>query len=127
MYLLDTHALLWYLEGNRLLDSNTVNIIENTENRICVSIVSFWELAIKLSIGKITLNNTLAAAIEQVRQLGLEIIHIETPHILQVETLPMHHRDPFDRLIIAQAMVEKLILISRDAHFSKYPVQTLWG
>jgi PIN domain nuclease of toxin-antitoxin system len=127
MYLLDTHALLWYLEGNPLLGSNTVNAIENQDNRVCVSIVSFWELAIKLSIGKLTLNNPLAAAMEQVRQLGFEILRIETPHILQIETLPLHHRDPFDRLIIAQAMVENLILISRDAHFSKYPVQTLWG
>jgi PIN domain nuclease of toxin-antitoxin system len=125
MYLLDTHVLLCYLDGNPLLDSTTVNIIEDKENRICVSIVSFWELAIKLSIGKINLNNTLAATIEQVRQLGLEILRLETSHILQVETLPLHHRDPFDRLIIAQAIVKKLILISRDAHFPKYTVQTL--
>ena len=127
MYLLDTHALLWYLEGNPLLGSNTVNTIEDQDNRVCVSIVSFWELAIKLSIGKINLNNPLAAAIEQVRQLGLEILRIETPHVLQVAILPLHHRDPCDRLIIAQAMVENLILISKDAHFGKYPVQTLWG
>ncbi len=69
----------------------------------------------------------LTNIIIKTRQLGLEIIPVNTSHVLQVETLPLHHRDPFDRLIIAQAMVEKLILISRDAHFGKYPVQTLWG
>jgi PIN domain nuclease of toxin-antitoxin system len=100
MYLVDTHTLIWFLEGNPHIPEPTRLLLRQRQNRIAVSIASIWEMAIKVSIGKLVLPESLTDTIIKTRQLGFEIIPVNTSHILQVETLPLHHRDPFDRLII---------------------------
>ena len=91
-----------------------------------ISIVSFWEIAIKLSTGKLSLTQSLEAIEAEVRRQGIAILPLNFQHILHVQGLPFHHRDPFDRLLIAQAMEERLTLVTRDVVFRSYPVETLW-
>ena len=105
-YLLDTHTLLWITTDDPKLSTKTKEIYLDAENSIFFSMASIWELAIKSSIGKLTFNKTLDEFIEEhVKGNNIEILKIELPHILRIENLPFHHRDPFDRLIIAQAIL----------------------
>ena len=127
-YLLDTQAIIWSLDDDPRLSQAAKDVIEDTNNTIYITIVSLWEIAIKRSIGKLTLTASLKdiqnlVASKEVSLLPLTVSHLET-----VESLPYQekHRDPFDRLIISQAITENLILISSDTHFKNYPVQTLW-
>jgi PIN domain nuclease of toxin-antitoxin system len=125
-YLLDTHTLIWFIEGDEKLPQKLRMIIETAENQICVSIASFWEMAIKQSIHKLELNSSVEDYISKVIENNMTIIPISFEHILKLTTLPFHHRDPFDRMLIAQTMVEQMTVISKDAHFSDYEVATLW-
>ena len=118
--LIDTHILIWFLEGNNLLSKSNRQIITDSNNDIFLSIASLWETAIKISIGKITLTRPLADVIKQIAVENIEILPIAPEHILQVSTLPFHHRDPFDRIIVSQAIVENVNLISADAAFDDY-------
>jgi len=102
--LIDTHILIWFLEGNKLLPKLRRQIIANPQNDIFVSIASLWEIAIKISIGKLTLAKPLADIIKQITIENIEILLIVPEHTLQVSALPFHHRDPFDRIIIAQLL-----------------------
>jgi PIN domain nuclease of toxin-antitoxin system len=120
--LIDTHILIWFLEGNDLLSHNRCQIIANSQNKIFVGIVTLWELAIKISNGKLTLSKPLADVIKQISKEDIEILNILPKHILQVSTLPLHHRDPFDRIIIVQSQVENLDLMTEDAEFAKYGI-----
>jgi PIN domain nuclease of toxin-antitoxin system len=120
--LIDTQILIWFLEGNNLLSPNRRQIIISSQNKIFVSIASLWEIAIKISIGKLTLSKPLADVIKQISKENIEILNISPKHILQVSTLPLHHRDPFDRVIIVQSQVENLVLMTEDAEFAQYGV-----
>ena len=123
--LVDTHILLWFLEGNNLLSAARRQIIAEPQNDVFVSIASLWDTAIQISIGKLTLTASLADVIKQISAENIEILPISPAHILQVSTLPFHHRDPFDRLIIAQAQIEKLSVITEDQNFADYKVKIL--
>ena len=123
--LIDTHILIWFLEGNSLLSTKRQKLISASQNKIYVSIASLWELAIKISIGKITLSKSLFQIIQQLDAENIEILPILPQHVLEVETMPFHHRDPFDRIIIAQAQVESLALMSDDGEFAKYGVNLI--
>ncbi len=123
--LIDTHILIWFLEGNNLLSTQRQKLLSNSQNEVFVSISSLWELAIKISIGKITLSKSLFQIIQQLEIENIEILPILPEHTLQVEKLPFHHRDPFDRIIIAQSLVEKSDLMSDDSEFAKYGVNLL--
>ncbi len=125
-YLLDTQALIWVLEQNPRLSANAQNIVAGGSARLAVSIVSFWEMAIKISIGKLTVQFSLEDAFRDLPQNGLDILPIQPAHILQVRDLPLLHRDPFDRIIIAQAIAEDLTLISSDNIFGQYPARVVW-
>ncbi len=124
-YLIDTQILIWHYEGNRLMPSKYIPIIENEMNTLYISVASFWEMAIKILNGKMELSNTLDNWIEQVKADDIEILLVEPFHVLQTMSLPLHHKDPFDRIIIAQAMAENLILMSSDHIFRQYPVTLL--
>lgn len=119
-FLIDTHAPVWFLEGNNSLSKSNRQITADSQNNISVSIASIWELAVKISIGKITLTRTLSDVINQISFENIEILSITPQHALYVSTLPFHHRNPFDRLIIAQAIVENLNFISADAIVDSY-------
>ena len=123
--LIDTHILIWFLEGNNLLPKSKQQIISNSQNEIFVSIASIWEIAIKISVGKLNLANPLTDIIKQIAIEDIEILPISTEHTLQVSTMPFHHRDPFDRIIIAQSQVENLPIITDDSEFKNYLVKIL--
>lgn len=121
--LIDTHILIWFLEGNKLLSKPRRQIIANPLNDVFVSIASLWKIAIKISIGKLTLAKPLADVIKQIAVEDIEILPILPEHTLQVSTLPFHHRDPFDRIIIAQAQIENLPIMTDDSVFGNYGIK----
>ncbi|WPP52962.1 type II toxin-antitoxin system VapC family toxin [Catalinimonas niigatensis] len=125
-YLLDTNALLWVLENNHLLTKKAKNAIVNDRNDIYVSIVSLWEIAIKLSIRKLELTKTLNEIIEEMSRQFLHVLPISVDAIRKIQMLPFHHRDPFDRIIIAQAQADNLIIITKDQQFDHYDIKILW-
>lgn len=125
--LLDTHAFLWFVLGDLQLSSNARHHIEDPDNEKLVSPASYWEIAIKISLKKYTLSQPYEAFMQRgIRDNGFIILAIEPKHMAAVTSLPFHHRDPFDRLIIAQAMVEQMPVISGDAAFAAYPVTCIW-
>lgn len=123
--LLDTHALLWFLDNDDRLPTYTKQQIENTET-VFVSIVSLWEIAIKVNIGKLALKTTFFAIQQNLTALEIDIVPITFADTETYLSLPLHHRDPFDRILVAQAINLTLILVSRDAHLDAYPIQRLW-
>ncbi len=123
--ILDTHILIWFLGGSRLLSKSRRQIIGATQNDIFVSIASLWEMAIKIRLGKLSLTKPFADVIKQISVEDIEILAITPEHTLQVSTLPFHHRDPFDRLVIAQAQVENLAIMTDDADFASYGAKIL--
>lgn len=125
--LLDTHSFLWFIGGNASLSPTARTLIEDADNQPLLSMASLWELAIKLSIGKLSLGQPFETLIpEQMRLNGIELLQIEMAHVVVVAKLPFHHRDPFDRLLIAQAMVEQIPMVSGDPAFDLYRIKRLW-
>ncbi len=115
-YLLDTHTLLWSLRGETNLSSKVKNLLDDTAIRKVVSAVSFWEIAIKVSIGRLKIDFALLQLPALVAQNGCDVLPISASHTLTVASLPFHHNDPFDRLLIAQAQIEELTLLTKDAN-----------
>jgi PIN domain nuclease of toxin-antitoxin system len=125
--LLDTHALLWFLLNDRQLSGNAKSIIADSGNDVLVSPASYWEIAIKISLGKYLLDQPFVEFMEQeLTKNEFTILPITLQHAAAVCTLAFHHRDPFDRLLIAQAMVENIPVLSNDMMFDKYSVKRLW-
>ena len=124
--LLDTHSFLWFLGGDAALSKQARTLIENPRNEKFISIASFWEIAIKNSLGKLTLDVPFAELKTEAIKNSFHILPITFEDTLQLNTLPFHHRDPFDRIIISQAMKNSLTLVSRDNNFSLYNVNLLW-
>ncbi|MEE9328394.1 MAG: type II toxin-antitoxin system VapC family toxin [Cocleimonas sp.] len=123
-YLLDTHTFIWWLENSKKLSKPVRNIIGNSDNRIFVSHASQWEIAIKVAIDRLAF--PVKKLEDTVEENGFELLALNTQHIMQTVKLPMHHRDPFDRLLIAQAQIETLILLSKDQWFDHYDVKLDW-
>lgn len=121
-FLLDTHILLWFLENDSKLSNQVREVITNPENFIFVSAVSAWEISIKQFLGKLIAPNNLAEALRFSR---LEVLAITLAHGIKVADLPMYHKDPFDRMLIAQALVEGLKIITVDQKFKFYDVSLL--
>lgn len=119
-YLLDTHSLLWYLEGSNLLSENSKNIIDFKSNNVLVSISSLWEISIKNSIGKLPLLVPFEDIFSDILKNNFQILNIEFPHLIIQNTLPFHHKDPFDRILISQSIAEKIDIISVDTIIDKY-------
>ena len=125
-YLLDTHTALWFFGGDTALSSAADQIIRERTNRIYLSVVSAWELTIKISIGKLRFPGD-AEGFKQVAQKNdITIIPIEITHLTALKELPMIHRDPFDRLLIATALAEEMRLITADKNIAQYDVPHLW-
>lgn len=125
--LLDTHALLWFLEDSTELSPKAKATIEHPDTETFVSIVSLWEIAIKSNLGKLELSEpfeTLFPA--QLDTNGFIQLPVRLPHLYELERLPQVHRDPFDRLLIAQARTENLTIVSQDTHFPTYKTPILW-
>jgi PIN domain nuclease of toxin-antitoxin system len=125
-YLLDTHVLLWFVEADPRLSDRARSLLINDDNNLSVSIVSLWEIVIKLNIGKLKIEYTIGDMYQLLDQLHVEVLPIEQTDLNYYLTLPLHHRDPFDRLLVAQAMNRGLVLVSADQALNPYDVEQLW-
>lgn len=125
-YLLDTHTLLWFLQDDPQLPEKVGNEITNIENSCYVSIASLWEIAIKINLGKLNIKFPFVKFASYLADNDIEVLQIGFDHLIQVATLDLHHRDPFDRIIIAQGLVENLTIITKDEHFPSYTDRILW-
>ncbi|MBC6420792.1 MAG: type II toxin-antitoxin system VapC family toxin [Hormoscilla sp. SP5CHS1] len=123
--LLDTHILLWFLDDSPRLPQKVREQIEDAD-RLAVSIVTLWEIAIKLSIKKLELQFEFQELPAFLDQLGIEVIPITFADVQCYVTLPLHHRDPFDRLLVAQGMNRSLSLVSADTKFDPYAISRVW-
>jgi len=133
MYLLDTHAIIWFLEGNSSLSQAAKSLLVNDSEKIIVSSVSFWEMAIKISINKLDLEKPLSTVIKNVENLWSVDYKLTPDDFYLIENMPfvkfngIEHRDPFDRMLIAQALTRKIHIISCDEKFDLYPTITrIW-
>ncbi|MEA5593747.1 type II toxin-antitoxin system VapC family toxin [Rivularia sp. UHCC 0363] len=125
--LLDTHTFIWFVIDSPQLSSNAKTLIEDEYNEKFFSIASIWEMAIKQSLGKLTFNLPLQTFVrQQMEQNSMALLNIEIDHVTTVATMQLHHKDPFDRLLIAQAMVEQLPVIGVDSAFDAYSIQRIW-
>ncbi|MGL4880369.1 MAG: type II toxin-antitoxin system VapC family toxin [Waterburya sp.] len=121
-FLLDTHSLLWTVFEPDKLSTEAQEIIVDQQNIICVSLISLWEISIKQNIGRLDIPKEF---FEVVTTGGFEMLPLSIAQIEQYQKLPLHHRDPFDRMLIVQAKEQKLILITRDSEISKYDIKLL--
>ncbi len=125
--LLDTHTLLWWQTDPDELSETVLQTIGNVEHDIFISVVNLWEIQIKAQLGKLNLPRPLPDLIQRQQDLnGFEILKITSKHIYELDNLPLHHKDPFDRLLIAQARFEGLTLVTHDPKMELYEVEELW-
>lgn len=122
-FLVDTHVVLWWLTDDPALSSRARDALADPANEPLLSAASVWEIAIKRSLGKLTAPDDLP---ERIAGEGFTLLPISAAHAWHVRDLPAHHRDPFDRLLVAQALVERLALVTADARFSEYDVEVRW-
>ncbi len=123
---LDTHTFVWFINGDNSLSSEARKAIEDTNNKCFISIASIWEIAIKLHLGKVKLKSKFDDISNFLLENDIEILAIDFGHIQRLLKLDFHHRDPFDRIIIAQGISENLTILTKDEIFSKYGAKVLW-
>ncbi|MBF0411740.1 MAG: type II toxin-antitoxin system VapC family toxin [Desulfamplus sp.] len=124
--LIDTHTLLWLFSNDDRLSQKALIAIENPNNNIFVSIAAFWEIAIKLSLFKLVLDIPFERLFSESDKMDIKILNINKQHLLCLKELPFIHRDPFDRIIISQSIVEDYTLVSVDRIFNQYKIKILW-
>ena len=124
--LLDTHALLWFFNGTNELSHKARTAIENTENIKYVSIASLQEIAIKISLNKLKFEKGYKNIASLIEENGFEFLPLSFEHTIKLSVLPFHHRDPFDRMLVSQAMVEDLVIITKDITIKDYAIKILW-
>jgi PIN domain nuclease of toxin-antitoxin system len=125
--LLDTHTFIWWDSEPGKLSSRALALCQDRTNTILLSVVSIWEMQIKSQLGKLQLKLPLAEVVESQRKTNnVEVLPIQLEHVLALDALPIPHKDPFDRLLIAQASVENAILVGADPLFEQYPVRVIW-
>ncbi|MEH2324047.1 MAG: type II toxin-antitoxin system VapC family toxin [Nostoc sp.] len=124
--LLDTHTFIWYVTDNSRLSNQVLEFINDENNEILLSIASLWEIAIKQNLGKLSFNQSFEIFITQQLNLNdFSLLDIKISHVTVVATLPLHHRDPFDRILIAQSIVENIPILSADKILDAYPIRRL--
>jgi PIN domain nuclease of toxin-antitoxin system len=125
--LLDTHAFLWFVTASPKLSAGAEGVIRASGNQLLLSVASVWETAIKQNLGRLPLSEPLDSFIpEHLRTNRITLLPIQLRHTFAVARLPLHHRDPFDRRLVAQAISESIPVVSADGAFDAYPVQRLW-
>ncbi len=125
--IIDTQSIIWFAENNPRLSANARAVMENKSNECFVSMATFWEVSIKVNLGKLAIKGLgLAEFMEEVDEFSFFTLTISRDHILVNGQLPLHHRDPFDRLIISQAVFEQMSIVSNDDAFDDYPIQRIW-
>ncbi|MDJ0900714.1 MAG: type II toxin-antitoxin system VapC family toxin [Xenococcus sp. MO_188.B8] len=124
--LLDTHTFLWFVNDNPRLSAYLKDLIEDEDNSIYLSFASLWEMSIKYNLGKLKFDTSYEKFVEEeIIQSSIKLINIKLEHLNIYSTLPLHHKDPFDRLIIAQSIVEEVPIITVDIAFEKYPINII--
>ena len=125
--LLDSHAFVWWRDEPHKLSPTAFAEISNSNNNVFLSVVTVWELQIKIALNKFTIKGTLENAVKDEQQNnGFQVLPVLLSHALYLENLPFHHKDPFDRLLISQAIVENMTLVTADPEFAKYQANLLW-
>lgn len=125
--LLDTHAFLWFIKGSNKLSGHALQQIEDPSNERYLSVGSLWEMAIKVSLGKLDVPLPFTRLVrEHVRGNAIEVLPVRAEHLDMQRALPFHHGDPFDRLIIAQAKAEGMKVVGKDEQFKRYGIELLW-
>jgi PIN domain nuclease of toxin-antitoxin system len=126
-YILDTHAFLWFLSGDKQLSKKAKLLIEDTSKSKYISIASIWEISIKLNLKKLNLGISLEDLKDEITINGFEILPLDFDHIIELSRLENHHKDPFDRILIAQAISENLQIVSIDQNFNLYKdLKVVW-
>ncbi|WP_439583849.1 type II toxin-antitoxin system VapC family toxin [Dyadobacter bucti] len=129
-YIIDTHTFLWFNEGSDQLSKLSRKIIEDQNNEIFVSIASLWEISIKTALKKLEISGSYESVLDDLVQANIEILPINFLHTVYQHKLPLYHKDPFDRIIVSQALGEKIDLLSGDqildSYFDEYPVKRIW-
>ncbi|MDR1831325.1 MAG: type II toxin-antitoxin system VapC family toxin [Fusobacteriaceae bacterium] len=125
-YLLDTHALIWYMENSDKLPSQVREIIEQTGDSICISVISLWEIAIKVYNGKLNLKISFDELLDIVEARKFNLYQITNRYLKSLSALPFFHKDPFDRLLIATAIAEKMTLVTADTNIHQYNLNWIW-
>lgn len=125
--LLDTHTVLWYAFGTSNLSSLARTLIDDPAEEKYLSVASPWEVGIKVSSGKLSIAEPVDIFFaDQMRRLSLRLLPVSLAHVARVSTLPFHHRDPFDRMLVAQSLTERMAIVSADAILDAYGVTRLW-
>lgn len=125
--LVDTHTFIWALLHDHRLSPKSKQVLRSSEHELVFSLVSLWEIAIKIKTGKLNaIGSSVAYIREEMNAYGMELLPIRYEHILQLESLPHNHGDPFDRLLVAQAITESIPILTGDVAFKHYPVKLLW-
>jgi len=124
--LLDTHIVLWFLNDAQKLSNTALNSILDTVNEKYVSIASAWELAVKISLGKLSIEGGTEAFFKAIDENGFELLPIKKEHLKKLESMPFIHRDPFDRILIASASAEGINLVSADKSIHLYGISVIW-
>lgn len=125
--LLDTHALLWWINDDSRLSEEAREILSDGDNELLFSVASGWEMAIKIGLGKLTVTGELGSYLsKRLTENAIEVLPIKLKHAVGVTELPLYHRDPFDRLLVSQALHEMLVLLSSDPQLARYPAQVVW-
>ncbi|WP_239112350.1 type II toxin-antitoxin system VapC family toxin [Halomicronema sp. CCY15110] len=124
---MDTHTFIWWDSQSSQIPAGTLDALKDSNNEVLLSLVSIWEIQIKSHLGKLELQEPLLNVVQrQETQNGVVILPITLAHIIELEQLPWHHKDPFDRLLIAQGRVEAATLVSKDPAFAQYDCERLW-
>ena len=125
-YLIDTHVIIWLAKNSHEVPRRIKELIEQPENEIYICSVSLWEIAIKVSLGKLDLELPLDKLLFDIKNAGFHTLQVEDEYLSQLQELPYIHKDPFDRLIISTALVEDLVLITIDENIQKYDIPWVW-
>jgi len=125
-YLLDTHSVIWYFDDSPKLSQKVTEIIENSENRLYISSISLWEIAIKMNLGKLSLGFSFDKLLNAIKVSDVGILQIEDEYLRNLSRLSFLHKDPFDRLLIATAFAENLTIITVDENIQKYDIAWVW-
>lgn len=125
--LLDTHTFIWALLQDHRLSPKSKQVLSSDDSELYFSLASLWEIAIKIKLGKLNaVGSSVAYIRDEMEAYGIQLLPIRYEDILQLEALPVHHSDPFDRLLIAQAITESLPILTADEKFGIYQIRTIW-
>ncbi len=124
--LLDTHTFIWFFNGEKKLSENAKRQISDNSNEKFVSLISVWEIAIKISIRKLIVKGGTQQVLSDISDNNFSLLNFSSEYFPINESLPIHHRDPFDRMLIAQAISENMTIVTKDPDFKKYDVPVLW-